>query len=152
VNNSLISTASINWTNCDNTPGGTTLNPQTGVSICACQGSVVIGDGGDVTITDMGACGGPSPTPTPTPSCTSKGWLINTCSNTCFGGICTCTFGGSLVVYTNCTVTDITDNSTALFLNSTLTTPYVGFFSRNGSIWDSDGISVLEECNIGDAC
>ena len=152
VNNSLLDSASISWTNCDNTPGGTTLNPQTGVSICACQGSVTVETiGSDVTITDMGACGGPEPTPTPTPSCASKGWLINTCANTCSGGICTCTFGSSIVVYSNCTVTDVTDPGTLLYTNSSLTTPYVGFFNKYGSIWYSDG-GVTEECVIGGPC
>ena len=152
MNNDLESQASITWTNCDNTPNGTILNPGTGLSICACQGSVVVGFGGDVTVTDMGACGSPEPTPTPTPTCASKGWLITTCANTCSGGYCTCTFGTSLVVYTICSVTDITDFGTELFTNSTLTTSYVGFFSRSGSIWYSDGATVIEECVIGGPC
>lgn len=151
-NNSMESQATIYWTDCNNDGQGMILNPETGMSICACQGSVTAGGiGADVTITDLGTCGGPAPTPTPTPSCTSKGWFIQTCISTCSGGICTCNSITSIVVYSNCTVTDITDSGTLLFTDSSLTTPYVGFFSRSGYIWYSNA-GVTSECALGGPC
>lgn len=155
-NNSMIGTTYVTWYDCNRVFQTGTLYPQTSFSICACDGTVTA-NGGDPVITDLGNCGpGPSPTPTttptPTPSCAVKGWLISTCSRTCVGGICTCNFGSNIVVYTNCYVTDITNISTSLFTDSGLTTPYEGFFSQGGSIWESISGTVQLVCVIGGPC
>lgn len=94
----------------------------------------------------------PTPTSTPTPTCTAKGWLISTCSSTCIDHICSCNFDGNIVVYTDCTTTDITNPSTKLYTDSTLTTPYVGFFNKNGTIYHSVGVNVFIRCVVGSPC
>jgi hypothetical protein len=153
-NNSAFGTTYVTWYDCDRVFQTGVLYPQTSFAICACNGTVTA-NGGDPVVTDLGTCGpppSPTPTPTPTPSCTTRGWLISTCDSTCTLGICTCTFAGNLVVYTNCSVTDITDVTTSIFTDSTLTTPYTGNFSYGGSIWESIAGTVQLVCVIGGPC
>lgn len=97
----------------------------------------------------------PTPTHTPTPSSTAGcylTWVINLCSETCSGGICTCTNAGTQTVYTDCSVTDITDPSTAIYENTNLTNPFTGDFTKDGSIWNSTGANVTLVCVIGGPC
>jgi hypothetical protein len=161
TNMSSLASMEVYWTTCDGDPIGNILAPETGISFCACQGSVST-IGGDPDIVEYGTCdipaitpsSTPEPTSTPTPTCPPKGWSINTCSNTCTGGalgVCYCTFDSTIVVYTNCLVTNITDSGTLVYTDSGLTIPYIGFFSRSGSIWYSNS-GVTEECVLGGPC
>ena len=95
----------------------------------------------------------PTRTPTPTPSCPGfKTWNIVTGTTSCVGGTCELGSPTSATVYTNCNVTSLTAPSTDIFTNTSLTTPFVGFFTRAGSVYYSDGTSVVEECVIGGPC
>lgn len=105
----------------------------------------------------IGTTATPTPTrtstPTPTPTCSGyKSWGITTGTTSCSGGICTLGSPTFATVYTNCNVTSLTAPSTDIFTDTSLTTSFVGFFSRGGSIWYSDGTSVTEECVIGGPC
>ncbi len=96
---------------------------------------------------------GPTPTPTPTPTCPGyKTWSLTTVTSSCSGGVCTAVEPTLTTVYTDCNVTSITSPSTDIFTDTSLTTPFVGFFSRGGYIYYSDGTSVTEECAIGGPC
>lgn len=65
-NNSTESSATIEWEDCDGGRLSNVLAPETGISFCACEGTVlVVTVGADVTITDLGPCDAPTPTPTP---------------------------------------------------------------------------------------
>jgi hypothetical protein len=153
-NNSLIGTTYVEWYDCNRIFQATEIYPNQGISICACNGTINA-YGGNPVITDLGSCTpppSPTPEPTPTPSCTAKGWLISTCSSTCIEHVCNCEFSGNIVVYSDCTVTDITSSSTKLYSNATLTTPYDGFFTKNGVIYHSTGTNVFIRCTIGQPC
>ena len=141
----------VNWNNCDLTFGGAILGPQTSISICACEGTVVA-IGGTPVIQDRGICGAPTPTPTPTPTCAFKQWLITTCSSTCLLGKCICTFGGNITVFTDCSVTNITSPGTRIYRNSSFSIPFIGFFRLGGSIWESNGTTVIVKCTLGGPC
>ena len=97
----------------------------------------------------------PTPTPTHTPTTTplSKVWQITTCTSSCkpIVGQCFCLNPVIITVYTSFAVTDITANGTLIYTNSTLTTPFIGLFQKNGSIWYSDS-DVTEECIVGGTC
>ena len=159
-NNSLESSMIIYWNPCNDptSPIGQILSPGQGISFCACDGSITT-EGGEPEIIDFGPCeepgitpsSTPEPTPTPTPTCAPRAWLISTCSNTCFGGICNCVFDTSTVVYTDCSVVDLTDSGTLIYTDSGLSIPYIGFFSRSGSIWYSNS-GVAVECILGGPC
>jgi len=93
-----------------------------------------------------------TPTPTLTPGCFLT-WTISECvGGTCSGGICACESSSSRTVYTNCSVTDITDSFTEIYENTALTNPFTGDFSRSGSIWNSTGSGVTLVCVIGGPC
>lgn len=160
TNSSLFSSMIVYWDPCDapGSPIGNILAPEQGISFCACQGSVTT-EGGTPQILEYSLCeepgitpsSTPEPSPTPTPTCAPKGWTINTCSNTCIGAICTCQFDSTIVVYTDCNVTDLTDGGTLIYTDSGLTIPYIGFFSRSGEIWYSNaGVSLV--CTLGGPC
>ena len=90
---------------------------------------------------------------TPTPTCQYKEWFVAVCTSSCSGGICTCvsTFGRTL--YTDCGVTDLTDPSTVIYTNRTLTNNFFGFFQIAGSIYFSDGPNgIVFECVAGGGC
>lgn len=92
-----------------------------------------------------------TPTTTPTATCAYKQWLIAECTNTCVGGICSCTSPKNKTVYTACNVNEITDSGTLVYTNTSLTTGYVGFFQRAGNVWYSNaGVSL--ECSLGGPC
>lgn len=95
----------------------------------------------------------PTHTPTPTPTPSSKMWQIITCTSSCkpIVGQCFCLNPAIITVYTSFAVTDITSGGTLIYTNSTLTTPFVGLFQKNGSIWYSNG-DVNEECVVGGTC
>lgn len=158
MNMSPIASMTIYWTDCDNNDIGNIIPPEQGLSFCACRNSITT-IGGDPDITEYGPCEVPSispsatpePTPTPTPTCAPKGWYINTCSDTCVGAICNCVFDTSIVVYTDCNVTDLTDSGTLIYTDSGLSIPYIGFFSRSGYIWYSNS-GVAIECTLGGPC
>ena len=153
-NNSLIGTTYVTWYDCNRVAQSTEIYPTQSISICACDGTV-IASGGNPFVIDLGSCSpppSPTPQPTPTPSCTAKGWLISTCSSSCVEHVCTCTFSGNIVVYSDCTVTDITNTSTKLYTDSSLTTPYTGLFNKNGTIYNSTGVNVFIRCVVGEPC
>lgn len=77
-----------------------------------------------------------TPTITPTPSISYKSWNIIGCTNTCSGGILTCTGTYSVTVYTLPSVTAITDPSITIYTNTSLTTTFSGFFQQ-GDIYDA---------------
>ena len=58
---------SVSWTDCDRVVQNFILTPGTGISFCACAGSVVVSGAHDIF--DNGSCE-PAVTPTPTPSAT----------------------------------------------------------------------------------
>lgn len=132
-------------------------------TLCACQDSVVTQY---CEVSDLGPCVLPTPTatvpvtstptPTPTPSATPGcylEWLIIECvDGICSGGICTCENGTARSVYTNCSVTDITDPGTELYDTSALTSPWTGDFVRFGSIYNSTGANVTLVCVVGGPC
>ena len=95
----------------------------------------------------------PTHTPTPTPTPSSKMWQIITCTSSCkpIVGQCFCLNPAIITVYTSFAVTDITSGGTLIYTNSTLTTPFVGLFQKNGSIWYSNG-GVYQECVVGGTC
>jgi hypothetical protein len=89
---------------------------------------------------------------TPTPTCSYKEWFVLACGQTCSGGICACEPMFEALVYTNCSVTDLTDPSTEIYENSGLSNPFIAFFVVSGSIYYSTGLSVSLECVIGGGC
>lgn len=150
------SLATVTITNCF-TQLSQDLTIQSGLyySVCSCDFPVYELP---LDVTTGGPCYPATPTPTPTrtltptPSCMYKTWVVNLCESTCSGGICTCSPGGTQTVYTNCSVTDITDPSTEIFENTGLTNPFTADFSRDGSIWNSTGSGVTLVCVIGGPC
>ena len=129
------------------------------VTFCACDGSVI---GDDViNIAYLGPCVTPTPTATPVPSATPtptltpgcfKSWNINECAGTCSGGLCVCEGSTPVTVYTDCSVTSITDPFTEIFENTALTNPYTADFVSGGSIYNSTGSGVSLVCNVGGPC
>ena len=117
-----------------------------------------------MVVTEYGSCGSPqtptptptpssTPPPTPTPSCAYKSWLIQECTlGTCSGGICTCSGTSSRTVYTDCSVSNLINPSTAIYTNSGLTTPFTGDFVQSGTIYSSSGSDVTFVCSIGGPC
>jgi|688.fasta_scaffold80085_2 hypothetical protein len=97
-----------------------------------------------------------TPTHTPTPSITPNcylSWQIFECvDGTCSGGFCNCNSPTQITVYTNCSVTDITDPDTELYDTSALINPYTGDFQYNGDIWNSFGSGVSLVCSPGGPC
>lgn len=149
----------IQYINCYGNPVTYPLPPLNATTICACINSIeyIYSE-----VQYLGPCVVPqtptptptkSPTPTPsnTPGCYLT-WVINLCSETCSGGICTCSAGGTQTVYTNCSVSDLTDPSTEIFENTGLTNPFTGDFLQDGSIWNSTGANVTLVCVIGGPC
>lgn len=71
TNNSLEATAEVEWTSCED---GLTISniiaPGTGISLCACEGSVSVRSG-SATIDLVGDCSPVTPTPTPTATLTA---------------------------------------------------------------------------------
>jgi hypothetical protein len=92
-----------------------------------------------------------TPTPSSTPGC-FKSWEINECAGTCSGGICACEGSTPITVYTNCDVTDITNNDTQLYDSPSLTSPFTGDFVDSGNIYNSSGANVVLVCVIGGPC
>ena len=127
--------------------------------VCSCQEPF---HAGEVEVIALGPCGitptptptkTPTRTPTPTPSaCSFKSWVISECLNTCPGGTCFCEGATSITVYTDCSVTDITDISTQLYDTSSLISPWTGDFQSSGRIWTSSGTDVTLVCVIGGPC
>jgi hypothetical protein len=161
VNNDEFSTCEVYYFDCDTqTFEYLYVPPQTAYLVCGCYNSFAF-DCPNVTLELGSPCEPPlptitpTPTPTPTPTstplCLPKAWLISVCTTSCSGGVCQCVSSSSLVVYTTCSVTNITLEGTLLYTDSGLTTPFVGFFSRNGYIWYSNG-GVTSECLIGGPC
>jgi hypothetical protein len=157
TNMSMVTSMQLFYTDCDGNNLGFILSPGQGQSFCACVGTVVT-IGGDPDIIEYGICSSPivitpssTPTPTPTPTCAPLSWAINTCSATCLTQICNCAFDDTIIVYTNCNVTNLTNSQTLIYTDSGLTIPYVGFFNRSGSIWYSNS-GVTLECELGGPC
>jgi hypothetical protein len=161
TNESLEAPAEVQWTSCETGEiVSNVLEPDTGIGFCACQGSVSV-TSGDATIVDLGSCEPtptptptpPTPTPTPTPTCGYKEWVINECTlGTCSGGLCSCQDSTRRTVYTDCSVTDITDMSTEIYEDSNLVNPFTGDFEDGAQIWSSSGSGVTLVCTIGGPC
>lgn len=151
----------IQYIDCNGVPQTTGLSGFQSINICACAGTI---ESTYSTVTLLGPCPSPTPTPTvtktptrtPTPTLTPGcflSWTISECQGgTCSGGICACENPVSITVYTNCSVTDITDPDTELYDTSALINPWLGDFSRSGSIWNSFGSGVSFVCNPGGPC
>jgi len=147
---------------CNGTPTTEELEALSAVTLCACDDSILPIE--NVTISYLNPCPTPTPTPTitktptttPTPSLTSNcflSWNINECTlGTCSGGICACEGSTPITVYTECGVTDITNNDTQIYDTSSLTSPFTGDFVDGGSIYSSDGSSVTLVCVVGGPC
>ena len=160
VTNDTLESDFIQYINCFGAPITYELLANSATTVCACEGTV---ETEVSTVSDLGPCVPSSPTPTqtktptqtPTPSLTPScfiSWNITTCESTCSGGICTCSGGSSITVYTNCSVTDITDPSTEIYENSSLTNPFTNDFLSSGSIYNSTGSGVTLVCVIGGPC
>jgi hypothetical protein len=66
TNNSLIGITTVTFYDCNKNLQNATVYPNTGISLCACNGAIIT-NGGSATIIDLGSCGsGPTPTPTRT--------------------------------------------------------------------------------------
>jgi hypothetical protein len=153
---------SANYTNCI-TGAAQNFKPLPTVIYVLCSCSVPTGL--DLDVQDIGSClvtptptpsptrtpPGVTPTPTNTPGC-FKSWNITECASTCSGGICACEGGTSVTVYTNCSVTSITDPFTEIYENTALTNPYTDDFRSGGSIYNSSGSGVSLVCNVGGPC
>lgn len=155
TNESLEGTAEVQWINCETGAiNSNVIAPDTGIGFCACDGSVSVRSG-EATIVDLGSCE-PTPTPTPTPTvtpCVFKSWLISECTlGTCSGGLCSCQGSTLRTVYTDCTVTDITDMFTEIYEDSNLVNPFTGDFEDGAQIWSSSGSGVTLVCTIGGPC
>jgi hypothetical protein len=129
--------------------------------ICACDGTV---EGDDaINIAYLGPCPTPLPTPSPTrtptptrtppptPGCFLT-WNITECGGACSGGLCACENQVSRTVYTDCTVTSLTNPFTEIYENTALTNPYTADFLSSGSIYNSSGSGVSLVCNVGGPC
>ena len=150
------------YTDCDNQAQFDTLPGFGTLIICACEGSVVVEPG--VYISELGSCVPASQTPTPTPTRTPPvptptttpgcflSWNISECGGTCSGGICACEASTPVTVYTDCSVTSITDPSTEIYENTALTNPYTADFVSSGSIYNSTGSGVTLVCVVGGPC
>ena len=160
VTNNTLGSDFIQYINCFGVPITYELSGNSATTFCACQGTVVTEVS---TVSELGPCVPPSPTPTRTPTKTPTPtptltpgcfipWNITTCESTCSGGICTCSGGSSITVYTNCSVTDITDPDTEIYENTALTNPFTNDFVRSGSIYNSTGSGVTLVCVIGGPC
>ena len=151
------SSTTILITNClTNLSQNLTLRQGELYNICSCSAPLV---GPDVSTTNLGPCSPlPTPTPTPTrtmtptPSCAFKSWNITECASPCSGGICACEGGVSRTVYTDCSVTDITDPGTAIYATSALTVPFTGDFLEGSNIYNSSGSDVTLVCVVGGPC
>jgi hypothetical protein len=133
------------------------------LDLCACDGTIIGDDA--INIAYLGPCPTPVPSPsptrtpvasvTPTPTLTPGcflSWNINECAGTCSGGICACEGSTPVTVYTDCSVTSITDPFTEIYENTALTNPYTADFVSSGSIYNSTGSGVTLVCNIGGPC
>jgi hypothetical protein len=131
--------------------------------ICACDGTVEADDA--IVVAYLGPCPTPLPTPSPTatpvPSATPTPtltpgcfltWNLNECGGTCSGGLCVCEGSTPRTVYTDCTVTSLTDPFTEIYENTALTNPFTGDFVSSGSIYNSTGSGVNLVCVIGGPC
>lgn len=150
----------IQYIDCSGNPQTFPLPSFNATTICACVGTI---ESTYSEVTYIGPCTPPvtpSPTPTktptPTPSLTPGcflQWLINECTGgTCSGGICACENSVSRYVYTNCSVSDITDPDTELYDTSALINPFTGDFIVSGSIYNSTGANVALVCVVGGPC
>lgn len=127
-------------------------------AVCSCISPIA---DPEVEILSLGPCG-ITPTPTPTPTTTRTptptptrcflSWNINECGGTCSGGICACEASTPITVYTECGVTDITNNDTQLYDTSSLISPWTGDFVDSGSIYNSTGANVVLVCVVGGPC
>lgn len=161
VTNDTLFTDFIQYIDCLGVPQTYGLGGNSATTICACQGTLQTEFS---TVSELGPCVPPSqtptrtptktptPTPTLTPGCFLT-WNIQECAGgTCSGGICTCEGQTPRTVYTNCSVTDITDPFTEIYENTALTNPFTGDFVDSGSIYNSTGSGVTLVCVIGGPC
>ena len=151
-------TSYVEYIDCSGTPQYEIIPGFNSTTFCACEGSVVPQDGVDVA-PPLGPCVTPTPTATPavtpTPSITPgcfKSWNINECGGSCSGGICACEASTPVTVYTDCSVTNITNPSTEIYENTALTNPYTADFVSSGSIYNSSGSGVTLVCVVGGPC
>ena len=160
LENDSASSSFFQYIDCTGDPISDSLAPFEVTTICACNGTVVGDDA--IIISELGPCEIPvspsvtptrtlTPTPTLTPGC-YKSWLINECAGTCSGGICACEGSTPVTVYTNCSVTNITNPFTEIYDTSALINPYTADFIDSGSIWNSTGSGVTLVCVIGGPC
>lgn len=96
-------------------------------------------------------------TSTPTPTCSYKQWTVGVCTiGVCQGGICTCQGSTVQTVYTTCDVTDLLDESTAIYEGPSFTKPFTADFTyqpgTNQYIYNSSGSGVTIVCPLGDGC
>lgn len=179
--NELPYTDILRYTKCDGTFVEVGLSPAQYYFDCACEGSIsfgsfvsIEGPCESVTPTPTSSAVPASPTPTPTktptstpalppapsstptptpsPSCAYKSWIIVWCSTGTCDSNCECQGMSSIQVYTDCSVTDLTDAETAIFTNSTLTNTFEGDFLDGGVIYNSSGFGVTVVCTEGGPC
>lgn len=157
-----VDTTTVSYVNCNQEAIFVTIEGFETIVICACEGTVSVETG--VVIEELGPCSiSPTPTRTPTRTPTNtptptltpgcfKSWNINECGGTCSGGLCICEGSTPVTVYTDCSVTDITDPSTEIYQNTGLTNPYTADFVRSGRIYNSSGSGVTLVCIVGGPC
>jgi len=169
------------WTDCDGTPMseqatyfgyGTPAFPNGEVlDLCSCSTPTASCDI-SVSVISSGcssATATPTPTitststptltttPTPTETCAFREWTVAVCTTGfCQGGICFCEGSTIQTVYTTCDVTDLLDESTAIYEGPTFTKPFTGDFTYqpgvNPNIYNSGGSSVTFVCALGGPC
>jgi len=167
------------WTDCDGTPMseqatyfgyGTPAFPNGEVlDLCSCSTptascdisvSVISSGCSSATATPtptITATSTPTLTSTPTPTCSYKQWTVGVCTiGVCQGGICTCQGSTVQTVYTTCDVTDLLDESTAIYEGPSFTKPFTADFTyqpgTNQYIYNSSGSGVTIVCPLGDGC
>ena len=154
-NQSLEAQAVITYATCPNRVEAVlVVNPGQEFFICACDGEYVIE--GTLIVIEQGLCEVPSPsptpTPTPTPSPTYSSWSVQTCSDSCSGGVYTCVGNTPTTLYM--AVGNEPDYELEqIYTDSALTTPYVGIYQYAGCIFINDAISgIYQDGCLGDPC
>jgi hypothetical protein len=87
-------------------------------------------------------------------TCDSKVWDMTVCNDYCSGGTTQCVSPASLNLYTDLSVTDITDNGVVIYTDAEKTIPFDGFFAiiSNGKIYDVSSGIIGVEYTINGGC
>jgi hypothetical protein len=84
--------------------------------------------------------------------CQGKPWEIAECTDPCVGGICGCDGQTNTTVFTDSSVTSLTNPGVTVYADAQLLTPFDGFFSSAGTIYYVSSGTVTVECSGGSGC